>query len=559
MSSPVITPAPVAPVAPAPVVAPNPAPIIVTEHTRLDSVQNRIAAKLAAAREAPHPMPGLPNQPVQAPLASAPAAAPLTPPVPGAPATPAVVAPAQNLPPESPAELDLSALDFDAAPKPDTPDPVEAAPGTPAEAAPASTETDSAREIAEALARGDVPEKVEEVFLRSPRGRQMLTSFKTLRDLAQPPEKGGIGRVPTTDEIKESDASHRQLTALRFDADTNPASVAHNLFIVNAETGQTFLGDPEKAISVLQAIPQAIFEAAKQTQSPVYANMLSALSLPMFENFFNYQYSQAFLMPEESPQQLAQYKAANQTPPMLDDKIRMLDALQISEFKAFGRARPMNWTPGNIAPPQNGNQAPDPEKAQLLERLRQADAIIAQGRQTQLGSIVQNVESASKSAAMADIDKALAFVNVSKVYPASVIQSQKNDIYNELKSALPTQDPSGWQRYTIQLQQASRGQASPESVAKTFQQLFQNALRHSPQVRERLNDLVKGAKSHVDAQHAMRSQSQYRTETNGAGVPAPASVLPGQQIARQSGESIEDYNTRRILAASQRGTQPQPR
>jgi hypothetical protein len=397
-----------------------------------------------------------------------------------------------------------------------------------------------------------VPEKVEEVFLRTQRGRQMLTSFKALRDLAQPPEKGGIGRVPTMEEIKEADIAHRDAMAMRHEFENDPLSFANNLFTVNPETGRTFLGEPDKAARVLEAIPHALFQAAQATNSPVYANMLAAYSAPVFSRFFDYQYSQALAMPEETPQQIQQYRQANQIPPLLDDKIRMLDALQISEFKAFGKARPMTWTPGR--PVNNGTPMADPEKAELLERLRVADQTIAQGRQFQVNSIVQNIESTAKTSALADIDVALKHAGVDKVYNDVVLRSQKNEMYQELNAALPAHDPSGWQRYQIQLQQASRGQATSDQVAKTYRQLFQNALRHSPLIQQRFNDLVKGAKSHVDAQHASRSESQYRTEPNGAGVPASASVVSGQQLARQSGESLEDYNTRRILAARQRAT-----
>lgn len=538
--APVVAPAPAAPAAP--VATPN----LVTEHTRTDKIQNQIAAKLAAARP---PMPGQPA-PLASPLAPPLAAAAPAPIVPGAlpvidPAAPAIIpaaAPTSD-------ELDLTQLDFDAPPKPDTPVVLPDAVATPA----TTPEIDVVRELAETLARGDVPEKVEEVFLKTPRGRQMITAFKALRDLAQSPDKGGIGRVPTMDEIKEADASHRNVTAMTFEYANDPLSFATNLLVPNPETGRTFLGDPAQATKVLESIPQALLRAAQTTQNPVYAQMLTSYSIPAFELFFNHQYTGAFQMPEESPAEIAQYRAANQQPPLLNDKIRMLDALQLSEFKAFGKARPLNWQPGQ--PAASTPSGPDPEKLQLMDRLRQADAQIANNQRQQLNNVVTTIETSGKTAAMGDIDQALKFVGVDKVYPSSVIRSQQNDIYEELKSALPMHDPSGWQRYQIQLQQAARGQATPDTAAKTFRQLFQNALRHSPQVRERLNDLVKGGKSHVDAQHQSRVQSQLRTEPNGAGIPAPSSVLPGQQLARQQGESIEDFNTRRILAASQRAAQ----
>lgn len=515
--------------------APPAQPALVTEHTNLDAVQNRIASALAKAR---------PNTPVVPPLADAPITGPTTTPVAPEPVPPAAA------PVEAP-EVNLEAIDFDAPPEPEKP----ATPELPDAVAtePKTPEADLVKQLAETLTKGDIPAKVEEVFLKTARGRQMLTSFKTLRDLAQPPDKGGIGRVPTMDEIKAADLAARDLMAMRFDFENNPVSFAANLFRLNPETGSSYFGEPAKVQQVLETIPQVLFQAIQESannpvQKPIYENLYLAYSAPVFSNFFNHQYTQAMAMPQETPEQIAQYRAANQEPPLLTDKIRLLDALQISEFKAFGKARPLNWNPIQT----NGAAAPDLEKQQLLERLRQAEAQVNSSRTAQQQAIAGTIESSGKSSAMADIGTVLKQTGVDKIYPTSVVTSQQEVIYQELKAALPAHDPGGWQAYLIQLQQAQRGQIDPEVAAKSYRRLFQNAIRTSPAVRERLNDLVKGAKAHVDAQHATRQQSQLRTEPDGTGIPAPSSVVPSQQLARQPGESIEDYNTRRILAASQR-------
>lgn len=552
MSAPAIIAPPAAPIIPATAVAaPIAAPVPVTEHSQVDRIQNQIAAKLAAARVPAPPVPGMPV-PLAPPLAVASAAAPaLTPAAPTLPAVPsadpAVSVPAATQVAEiAPVEVDLASIDFDAPPAP-TVDPLD--PAAPVIAAPVADQGDLIKDLRDLLGQEDA-DKVLGKVLTLPRGKRMLEANKIRQELEKPPSEGGIGRFPTVEEIRDADLAQRSVTAMRFEFENDPLSFANNLFIANAETGRTFLGDPAKAAQVLEAIPQALFNAARTTQNPIYSQMIVAYSAPVFQNFFDHQYSQALAMPEESPQLISQYRAAKQDPPLLSDKIRMIDALQLSEFKAFGKPRPMTWTPGQPSAP--APSGPDPEKQQLLERLKAADARIAAASQQQLNSIVNQVESGGRTAAMSDVEVALKHVGVDKVYPASVIQSQQRDIYQELYSALPSQDPSGWQRYQIQLQQASRGQADPAAVAKTFRALFQNALRHSPQVRERLNDLVKGAKSNVDAQHQSRLQSQLRTEPNGAGVPAPSSVIAGQQLARQSGESTEDFYTRRIAAARQR-------
>jgi hypothetical protein len=190
----------------------------------------------------------------------------------------------------------------------------------------------------------------------------------------------------------------------------------------------------------------------------------------------------------------------------------------------------------------------------MRAQLDQLNQQVQQGRQSQVQSVISQVESNAKGSAMADIDRVLTTAKLDKVFSPVILNSQRNEIYETLKTALPAHDPSGWQNYQIQLQQASRGQLDPATATNTFRQLFRNALRNSPDVRQRVNELVQGAKSNVDAQHIQRQQTQMRTEPNGVGIPAPSSVVSSQQLARQPGESLVDFNTRKILAASQRQT-----
>ncbi len=518
-----------------PPATPPAAPTPVTVHSPADAARNKLAAAMAAKSTPPvRDVAPAPAQP--APVTATPAPAqPLTPEAALAEANKAIepptAPPAEAAPPAEDAPVSLDDIDFDA---------------PEAETQPSAEQTQVAEpknaqvvsELEKMLQDGALPEKIEEVFLRHSRGKQMLASFKRDRDLSKPPAEGGIGRIPDAEYIKAADTSHRDMLAMRHEIENDPVSFVSNLVTIDPATGRSFLGEPEKIGRFLETLPNVLFEAAKQSQSPIYAQLMAAYSAPVFNNFFDHQYKTAMSMPQNTQQEQ-------------EDKARVLDALQISEFRAFGKARPLNLTQPNGNNAQNGNYAqPDPRIAELESRLRGYETTIQNNQRQQFQSAIQRVSGEAKSGAMADIDKALAITGVKAVYSETLLNPHREAIYSQVSSALPQLDPGGWQQYQIQVQQAARGQVDPSVPANTYKSLFRNALRNSPQARAQLEELVRAAKSRSDAQVQSRQESQARTEPNGSGSAVRASVLPSQQLARQPGETQVEYNARRIAAAS---------
>jgi hypothetical protein len=154
-----------------------------------------------------------------------------------------------------------------------------------------------------------------------------------------------------------------------------------------------------------------------------------------------------------------------------------------------------------------------------------------------------------------DIDKAFEFRGIKGAYSEMVLAPQRDAIYNDIHGTLAQSNPTGWAHYQMQLQQAARGQIQADVPAKTYSNLFRNALKTSESVRERLNELVRSGKNASQARIDSQTAAQARTGPNGS-TPAPSSVLPSQQIVRQPGESMEDFATRKISASMQRPKQP---
>lgn len=474
-------------------------------------------------------------------LAARAAAAPATPPATQAPpvtppspetvqAQPQAVSPTAAEPVTE--DIPLEEIDFDAPPK-------EAE--TPKEIIPDAQIESS---LSEMLAKGELPEEIEKAFLKHSRGKQMLASFKTLRELAKPPEEGGIGRVPTLDEIRAAETSHQQMEAMRFEMRSDPVSFIKNLVHVDPATGTNFLGGMNEVRQFVRTLPAVIYEALQSSGGdPFYGQLVAEYSIPAFTNFFNTQYARAGQMPQSTPQEQ-------------EVKARALDALQWSEYTAFGKARPLDPYVQTNGPSQNPN-APDPEKAQLLQRVQYYENLTRQSQQTQQNQAIQRVENEGRTASMNDIDTVLKAKGIAGVYSAAVLDPVKVSIYNEIAGdpqrgqtgLIQRHNPSGYQTYELQVKAAAAGQIDPSVPAQTYRLLFQNVLKNNPSVRARFNTLVQDAKAASDARHQTLAQTQTRTEPNGSGALPPQSVLPAGQIDRQPGESREEFLTRRLAAS----------
>jgi hypothetical protein len=496
---------------------------VTTVHNHEDHVTNRIAEALQRHAQAAAP----------APVATS--AAPTPAPEAAPPQTPPAVTPATPAEPAAPEPLSLDDIDFDAPEEPAQPSPATPPAPTPEGGGETQSDQQAIATLQEMLDRGEIPEKIESQFLRTPRGRGMLETYKTFRELRKSPEEGGIGRTPTVDEIREGYHASQQLEAMRFEATQNPDSFVANLFTINPQTGQSFVGDPGSTQAVVDRIYGHIAEGLRVSRGTpmegVYANLLASYSLPVFSNFLNHQYRKAMAMPQASDVEKS-------------DKARTLDALQIVEMFVMGRPRPLN-----LNQPVNGTPQPgmiDPEKEEMRNRLQQYDQYYRTSQQQNYDNVQNNVIRGSEEAALKDIDQVFRQRGITNAYDAAMLAPHREALYNLVARSLPQADPRGWQTYELQLQRAAMGQADPADAAKTYRILFQNGLRNFPQVRETLEVLIRNAKSTSDQQHAQLAATQNRVAVNGQGAPAPQSVLPASQTARQPGQSKEDFWAGRI-------------
>lgn len=508
---------------PAPVVPATPAPPRggfagdAQEQMRL-RLQGALGSAFAKIAEAAPATPAAPATQVTPPATSTPE------PLPAAPPEPAITAPVV-------AELDLEAIDLDAVVAPAT----EPAP----DATPAIGDREAWQQLQAAVDAGEIPEKIETAFLRTPRGKQMLTSFKTNRELQKPWEDGGIGTVPTVEEIREGHGFRNDVRVMRHEFRDNPTGFASNVLGLKVDQGgnavdgiSSYFGGPAEVEQFLSSLPKVL---AQHANTPTGQRLIDAYATPIFKSFLDTQYQSALALPATTEQEQ-------------NLKARAIDALQMTEYLRFGKARPLN---GVTAPAGLQPGEVSPEVTELRARAERAEQLLNQQRNTAQGALVNQVKDASRTSAMTDINKILETTGLSKVYPKELLQPLVQDLYKRIDDlvtgASGTQfDRSGYQTYQIQLADLARD-PNPSKPAAMYQRIFRNVLQTHPDIKAQLTALVHNAKSQSDAKIGQQAAAQVRTEPVGNGSPVPTSVLPNG-LQKNPGESSAEFNARRLGA-----------
>lgn len=504
------------PITPQPDTTSSPGFTKVTEHNREDVITNKLAAVFAKAANAP----AVPNQPAST-------------------VNPAITTPVTVTPNAVVSDdVDLDSLNFDAAEVvAEVNKPAPLAPGdprkTPEEIAAIEADLDKFLGDIDKTPEGKARwEKIDALALAHPRGQKMLQGLRLQQELAKPPGEdgsGGIGRMPTVQEIREADNSHRQMIMMRDDAVSDPASFVRNMFTVG-DSGQSFLGPPQTVASILNNIPQQLMEQARTSNNPVYGQLMSAYSTPILNNLFDHQYSIAMSLPESTPDQIA-------------DKERFIDALRIVEFQVYGSPRDLPQTAAN-----GKTQQVNPELDSLRARIAASDRENTARSQRDAQMLQQTVSKANDIAAATDVAKTFSFLHLDMAYSKTLLEPHVDKVLAIVKAELPYLNPTGWQTYQSQLRKVTLGQLDPAEASQTYSQLFRSGLRSSSTVRARLQELVRDGKKLLDTTQEQRVAAQSRTDPNGSRSAVTSIAQATAPLQKLQGESREDFLTRNIKA-----------
>lgn len=108
--------------------------------------------------------------------------------------------------------------------------------------------------------------------ISKPRGQRIYAAYKAMRQLADAPDQGGIGHVPTPDEIRSYFDSHIEIQRLINDfVDPNPDNFVQNL----ARTDSNAL--TRLAVALPRYVQQNNVQAYEHLATPIISNAIDAI------------------------------------------------------------------------------------------------------------------------------------------------------------------------------------------------------------------------------------------------------------------------------------------
>ncbi len=375
----------------------------------------------------------------------------------------------------------------------------------PADQAPAETNPYEADE------GEDVAPQTLNTLLASDRGRQIYHSFKTLREFAKPLDQGGIGHVPSVNQIRDYYSTYRDRVMMDNDLATADQPSADRVlgYVFNPQRGEATNSIAQQLAPTLARLNPETYAAAAQ---PFITNYAGAL----FER-----YQQA----KESG----------------DEKLRsaLWYAANVANYDMTGK-----WL--TDAAPANGaanGHAKDPlamRQAELDQREQAIHQQQQQSYQQQVQQWNQAVNGRIGQAVNGEIDKALAPLKATSA--PRIYESLRRDFHNLVVSGA-NRDPHAYSIYMARVQEAKRD--GSVDLPAEFVRLIQPVIK--AERKKFLEEAGVTIKQQSDARHAeLRQVDQQNGLSNGGGAgPSPVSSNP---VARQPGESSRDFNLRQLRA-----------
>jgi hypothetical protein len=444
-----------------------------------------------------------------------------------------------------PAPPSLEDFDFD---QPDAvPDPAS---GEPTAGEPATSAPDPDLEELKALL-GNVDPKT-----LTNRGRDIYAAFKARRELKASPEQGGLGFLPTTDDIKKYYDNSTQWEASEFEFQNNPESWLLNHLGPNEE-GQLSPGALnviDNFLPVLQNVNPQLFNRAVE---PLISTTLSNL--------------------QREVSSIPEGQGKDTDPYGVDDRTRLQDAIDILTAKWGRGTRTNGQTPQPSARPAAlpAGQPNDPlaqERAQIQQERERLNHEYGLLKKAAVDSVTDHVNRTVFSQINADI------VNLAKAQGVTPDRFPTEWMYNQwiegfrgaVASAVkgnPTigkapYNPNGWENFQIQFNRASavaangnlgrRYDPTQDPYAKEAVKAYLLIAR--PAIKDLAHQYLKDAGVSIvngngarTAAQAPSAEALAHREPATAGAPVAHSVVqPPQQFTRVAGEDPADTMSRFI-------------
>ncbi len=352
-----------------------------------------------------------------------------------------------------------------------------------------------------------------EKFLKTPRGREIMGRAKLANELAKPSAEGGIGHVPSVQDVRQYFSSHRAAVQMYADFNSGDPGRIGNFFAhwlaPNTQAGMNALQHLEPTLA--QIGPEAYGSVA----TPIMQRYEAAL--------------------------IDKWRSASD--PAL--KQALYQAAQIIHHDTHDE-----WLPEQAFASGPAKPATQQEREQIQgewQRLNQARYQVQRENDSRWNGALLGAQHQTLGS---EIDKAFKQLSTMREKTPVVYDSLKERFANQVRQSLAS-DPEVWNLYLGRIEQARRtgDPAAMKQVVDHYRTLVVN--RISSQRIPFLKQAGVAVRQQNSDAHAQLRRIASNTAPSNTGVPVKKSVVPAS--ARKPGESNENYRERRIMEAMMGG------
>ncbi len=346
-------------------------------------------------------------------------------------------------------------------------------------------------------------------LMQTDRGRQIYQSHKTLRAFSKPLEEGGIGHVPSVEQIRDYYGAYRDRILMDHDLSSADPQQAGRLI--------AHLFNPQRGAGA-QVVASEIGPALARLNPDAYA----AAATPIISN-----YSSALLDRFQS-----------ETDPKMREALWY--AANVASHDMTGE-----WLAQDAAKVQQ-QQPADPlreQREQLAAERAQINAERQQQYQTHQATWQQSVQNQIGGQLYGELDKALS--NLKSTLPPLLYDSVKQKFHDHVVKLVPTTNRYAWEVFQARVKDArqSGNTESQRELANEYQKLAAPII--TTLRKKYLEEAGATVLKQSDARHAeLRSIDQHKAATNGGAGAGPLSMAA--PVKRAPGESTSDFNLRQL-------------
>lgn len=379
------------------------------------------------------------------------------------------------------------------------------------------------------------PQTLKEI-LTTPDGRRMYANHKLVKELAKPFEQGGIGHVPTIEEVRNYAGAYRDQVMMDHDLSSGNPQQAERL-IAHLFSPQRGEGAQVVAAQIGRTLAKLANElqSSNPAQAQAYQQAYVAAANPFLETYNNALWDRWTEMPGGAPGSEAQRH-----------KEALGYAAQVLEFDLTGKYRDPTGKPAGQA---QANPQDDPlaaERANIQAREQRLTQYEQRTQQVEAQRISQGINARIDNELTVELDKALAPLKALYEKTPKRYERDRRDFNQAVVKEIP-KNQHAWDILQTHYADAVRSR-NPEAIDALVKEYVKLAVPHIQALRKQfLEESGVAFQAQSDARHAeLRSIDSKKALTNGGG----AGKVPnaGQPIVRRPGESQADFNFRQLTS-----------